>query len=136
MVGVLLRVCSAYFYLCPSCISLRVWAADADDLCPWLLCHNDEGRRRCRCSPPPEISSHHDLACVVCSSKSLCSRANMLLPDVARRTMRRVHLCSRHAPPEHLLGMVTCVEEFDAAVKQYNANKSMVRKAKRRMVCA
>ena len=49
--------------------------------------------------------------------------------------MKKVHLCSRHAPPAHLLGMVTCVQEFDDIVGDYNANKNMVRKAKRRMVC-
>jgi hypothetical protein len=40
----------------------------------------------------------------------------------------------RHAPPEHLLRMVTCVEEFDAIVKDYNSGKNLVRKAKRRIM--
>lgn len=50
--------------------------------------------------------------------------------------MRRMHLCSRHAPPEHLLGMVTCMDEFETMVKDYNANRNLVRKAKRRMMMA
>lgn len=37
MIGTLLKIGSVYYYLCPCCINLKVWASDGMDLCPWLL---------------------------------------------------------------------------------------------------
>lgn len=135
MLGVLLKVCSIYFYLCPYCISLRVWTADCNDLCPWALRgQEDGGKVQCRCNGNGSVQQQQQQpCCMVCHCKNLCRRASLLLPDVERRVMKRVHLCNRHAPPEHLLGMVTSTEEFDTVVREYNANKGLARKARRRM---
>lgn len=83
MVGVLLKICSVYYYLCPSCTSLKVWAADGMDLCPWqlpMLMH--DGSRNCngsRCSCCSTPSSAAPLSasssgpthphCAVCNSR-------------------------------------------------------------------
>ena len=96
MVGTLLKVSSAYFYLCPSCVSIRAWASDSDDLCPWLLFPATGSDPKCRChGAVVPASSTHEQACIVCRSKNLCSRGNLLLPDVRGRVMKRVHLCNR-----------------------------------------
>jgi hypothetical protein len=82
----------------------------------------------------------------------------MVLVDAVNRLLKRVSLCNRHAPPEHLLGMVTCIQvrtvaasiasslitfayclimfseqEFECIVRDYCAAKSVARRAKRRM---
>lgn len=134
MVGILLKICSTYYYLCPCCMAMRVWSADGMDLLPSAVAGN-----KCHCSL---FSSQQQAAvprsmngCIVCQSKHVCTRATLLLPDVARRCMKQVQLCSRHAPPEHVMGTVTCVEEFEAVVKEHCASKTTARKAKRRMTC-
>jgi hypothetical protein len=182
MVGTLLKIGSIYYYLCPCCIALKVWAANGMDLCPWLLSgsSSSSSSRCCNCvnhhhqgvSPPPhqQQQQHHptsrrnaaaaaaaahranfplstaaeaaaaavahqqqQMHCMVCHSRNVSPRTNKVLVDSTRRVLRRVGLCNRHAPPEHLMGMVTCMQDFECIVRDYCLAKSMARRAKRRM---
>ena len=135
MVGVLLKICSMYYYLCPSCTGMKVWAADGSDLCPWLLQGKGadvSGSRGCACR---EFSSARDKHphCTVCGSRNICPRGSMTLIDAHSRTVQRVGLCGRHTPPDQLLCMVTCVQDFEKTVKEYCLSKAAQRRAKRRV---
>jgi hypothetical protein len=55
--------------------------------------------------------------CLVCKTKNICNRANMLLPDVKNGVMRRVNLCNKHCPPEHILGTITSFDELGMALR-------------------
>lgn len=171
MVGTLLKIGSIYYYLCPCCINLKVWAADGLDLCPWLLLlpsggggNGVGGNCLCSCSgggmnlhhlqqqqphgtasarrasssassvqQTSSVQIHHNQYCMVCHSRNVCPRTNKVLVDASRRVLKRVSLCNRHAPPEHLLGMVTCIQDFECIVRDYCTAKSMAKRAKRRM---
>lgn len=122
LVGVLLKICSTYFYLCPGCTMVRPWSSEGGmDLCPWLLLPSTpQGGGTCKCSSSSSSASdgtsNKQQACMVCNSKSIVPRGSMLLPNVEEKTICRVHLCSRHAPPEHIIGMVTSMQQFGTAV--------------------
>jgi hypothetical protein len=36
----------------------------------------------------------------------------MVLPDTEKRVMRRINLCSRHTPPDHILGTITSFQDI------------------------
>lgn len=40
MIGVILKVCSVAYYLCPCCTVLRTWRGDGYDLCPMMHAHS------------------------------------------------------------------------------------------------
>lgn len=117
------------------CTRVKAWSSDGDDLCPWLLLskrnQQDFEERVCSCEsltihsgnivePAQHMSG---CCCAVCGCKSVVPRASMLLPNPKHRIMRRVNLCSRHAPPEHMLGMVTSTRQFETIVSFYCNNK-------------
>ena len=58
----------------------------------------------------------------------------MMLVDTRSRSVRQVSLCGRHAPPEHLLAMVTCLQDFEMIVKDYCISRTMARRARRRQM--
>jgi hypothetical protein len=55
-------------------------------------------------------------------------RATLVIPSIRDRTMKKVHLCSKHAPPDFMLGMVTSMDEFRVIVSHHcnNNNSSSV----------
>lgn len=133
MVGVLLKICSTYYYMCPKCTLVRPWSSDpGNDLCPWLLCCEGMGMKNepdkfCHCnflSPSGSSCATPVAVCSVCACKSVVQRCSMLLPNSIDRVMQRVNLCSKHAPPEHMLGMVTSVQQFHTMVGFYCSNTS------------
>jgi hypothetical protein len=147
MLGVLLKVGCSSFYMCPCCTGLRVWNGDGSDMrCTQCTCWQFGGLRSAlvaeskllRGSPlvnDPEVarfalqrSSHTPAQCLVCKSRSVCARAAMLLPDPDRRVVRKVNLCSRHAPPEHILCNVTGFSELVQAVRYHLANSTASRR--------
>jgi hypothetical protein len=142
MVGVLLKICSVYYYLCPSCTCLKVWDADGLDLCPWLLGVNgstgDVVPCKCHCHPEmikkpssSSVGNKNSSKCVVCGSRNVCPRGSMVLLDPCTRSVRRVNLCGKHAPPEQILGMATCLQEFEEIVKDYCISKQSSKRVKR-----
>jgi hypothetical protein len=63
--------------------------------------------------------------CLVCRSKTLCTRASgMMLPDPEKRVMRIVSMCNRHAPPDHIIRNVTSFEELAHVVQLYIASSA------------
>lgn len=71
---------------------------------------------------------HHSggVCCILCKSKNICSRASTVLPDVERKVMRRVNLCSKHAPPDHILSTITSFDELELALSAFCINSSGV----------
>jgi hypothetical protein len=155
MVGILLKVCGVYFYLCPCCTGLRVWGGDGNDLheqeCTcWqfgglrsalMRQYAHQHQRASALDPEHPVDAPFKSAaaaepaaaaaallparlCLICRSKSICARASLMLPDVKHRVMRRINLCSRHALPDHILGTITSVDEFQIAYREYNASRS------------
>jgi hypothetical protein len=132
MVGVLLKICATYYFMCPQCTKIRAWSASGDDLCPWLLQRPSKPWHADRC--PCKEFVHTDVSvpnaadasagCAVCSCKSVVSRASMVLPNPAQRVVQRLNLCSRHAPPDHMLGVVTSTRQFRSIVTFYCSNKA------------
>jgi hypothetical protein len=43
----------------------------------------------------------------------------MILPDVEKKLMRRISLCNRHAPPEHILSQVSSFDELELALNAF-----------------
>ncbi len=100
--------------------------------------------------------------CMVCKSKSICtrygpcscfrvfevlvnaghdSRASMIIPDSVRKVMRRINLCSKHAPPDHLLSTVTSYDELELLLRAISNSSSYSSGAhgsyrRRRITCA
>lgn len=158
MLGVLLKVGCSSFYMCPCCTGLRVWNGDGSDMhagqCTcWefgslrsaLVAESKLRRRSHEKIEDAEVARfalqrHHHAhnsimappQCLVCKSKSVCTRATMLLPDPERRVVRRVHLCARHAPPHHILCNVTGFSELVQAVRYFLANSSTAASSSRR----
>jgi len=146
MLGVVLRVCGSYFYMCPCCTGIRIWMGDGNDLNEnECTCWQFGGMRstmifrhisstRAALDPPPPPSSAcmmmfpSDVApcCLVCKSKNTCSRASMVLPEVARKVMRRVNLCSKHAPPDHVLSTVTSYDELELSLEAFFRSHALV----------
>lgn len=127
MVGVLLKICATYYFMCPCCTKVRAWSASGDDLCPWLL-HSSAKQNVCGCHEFLQgvegVCDDRTNSCAVCHSKSVLSRASMVLPDPSKRSLKRLHLCSKHAPPDHMLGVVTSTRQFKSIVTYYCRNKS------------
>lgn len=135
MLGVLLRVCNTTYYMCPSCTSMRLWSGDTTDLCPSGAVG---GRPACRCHHEPEArggqgsypigwnGSPGDVGvcrlvdrCAVCRSKYTGSQHPIYVPDTRRRVLRRVILCSKHRPPEHVLRNVWCYEDLKRSILEH-----------------
>jgi len=53
------------------------------------------------------------------------SSRNELL-DVARKVMRRVNLCSKHAPPDHVLSTVTSYDELELSLEAFFRSHALV----------
>ena len=142
MLGKLLRVRGTYFYMCPCCTGIRVWLGDGSDLneheciC-WqfgsvrsavLARYNQNILTKSSRSADVVVSScsmaycgptYSAPCCMVCKTKNLCNRGSMILPDVQRKVMRRIGLCNRHAPPEHILAQVSSFDELELALKAF-----------------
>ena len=138
LVGVLLKICSTYYYMCPCCTVVRPWSSEAGmDLCPWMLSSSQQQiGRKCACETEYNIPSSNttgagDGGCMVCSCKSVASRATLLLPNAQERSMCRVSLCSKHAPPEHMLGMVTSLQQYKSMAAFYSQNSQSRRNSSR-----
>ena len=109
---------------------MKAWSSDGEDLCAWLMALNsgNESGRQCGCDehdvPSSTNTAVESSCCAVCSCKSVVPRASMIVPNTSQRIMRRLNLCSRHAPPEHMLGMVTSTRQFETIVSFYCNNKT------------
>ena len=55
--------------------------------------------------------ANSSLACIICKSRNICTRGNIVVPDTCNRVVRRVNLCSRHTPPDHVLGTITSFDD-------------------------
>lgn len=144
MLGVLLKVGCSSFYMCPCCTGLRVWNGDGSDMHAGQCTCWEFGSLRSALVAEAKLrghkndsevarfavqrSAHTPPQCLVCKSKSICTRAAMLLPDPARRVVRKVNLCARHAPPDHILCNVTGFSELVQAVRYYLANSTTSRR--------
>ena len=109
---------------------MKAWSSDGEDLCAWLMAlkSGNESGRQCGCEehdvPSSTNTAVESSCCAVCSCKSVVPRASMIVPNTSQRIMRRLNLCSRHAPPEHMLGMVTSTRQFETIVSFYCNNKT------------
>lgn len=136
LLGTMMRIAGSYFYMCPCCTGLRVFTGDGSDFdrmeCPcWQF---GDGRGTCiaafNSSAAASVGLRHSsrylcmhatgedvsqsVACIVCGSKSMCTRARLTLVHVQRRVVRRVNFCRKHAPPDHILHTITSFEEMEA----------------------
>jgi hypothetical protein len=49
----------------------------------------------------------------------------MVVPDSRRHVMRRINLCSKHAPPDHLLSTVTSYDELEQLLGALSRDPSL-----------
>jgi hypothetical protein len=161
MLGVLLKVSTSSFYMCPCCTGIRVWVGDGSDMhAAQCTCWKFGGLRSCMIAQANLRTVAHaalrgsasalcvdgcgvdkrDMeivhfgalrsrsiapCCLVCRSKTLCTRASgMMLPDPEKRVMRIVSMCNRHAPPDHIIRNVTSFEELAHVVQLYIASSA------------
>lgn len=128
----MLKTGGSYYYMCPCCTGLRIWTGDGNDFCMnECTCWQYGGiksamiqkynikhlprtmvNRAAGVASPLRMMHATPLVCMVCRSKNICVRGNIVLPDTVRKVMRKISLCSRHTPPDHVLGTITSFEDM------------------------
>lgn len=124
MLGVVLKICNTSYYMCPCCTGICNWRADGMDLCPGIFFDRDASATRralynpenpCTClCPPPLPVAHHQTSlqtagvatrgmmdCVVCENKHV-GRCFVVVPDLERKVMVKVHFCAKHVLPDYM----------------------------------
>lgn len=153
MLGVMLRVCNTVYYLCPCCITLRLWCGDGNDLAPCSQLR--PGDATCDCAkwnsakhtmaadvlpaahPTPDVQRHGvahiptgcDVRCTVCKSKHV-KHPVICVPDICNRSMRWMYLCNRHHPPAHIMKNVWGYQQLMQTVRVSRFPAAMTYKSK------
>lgn len=135
MLGIMLRVCNIVYYLCPCCISMRMWNGNGDDLSPAACTDPDGGMCDCtgwqRCKrvnkkanytankvQGSEFPSSYKNQCSLCQSKHVRNPI-LWVPDIRNRCMRWMYLCNKHHPPDHIMKNVLGYEQLKVAIKEH-----------------
>jgi hypothetical protein len=114
MVGTVLRVCNTSYYMCVGCGQIKTWDGGGQDMVEQV----------CNCEGTQEgpMSALRHRRCHLCDSKNTVG-VSLHLPHVAHKVVRVISLCSRHTPPQHVMGYVSEYEELMAAVQATTASR-------------
>eukprot|EP00960_Hanusia_phi_P063431 765487-Hanusia_phi.AAC.3 len=107
MLGKVLVIQSAAYYLCPACGLCRRWAFDGTE----FTCVS------CRHTSKPAPRRSRSRRCLRCSKANNLERATLLLPSLSVRV--QVSLCSKHTLPAHIMKYVVDVGDYCRAAREH-----------------
>jgi hypothetical protein len=108
MLGIILRICSVSYYMCPKCGKIKCWDGDGQDFTSnnCVTCHTPKNAA---------IKPRH---CYICNTKNV-PHPPVILPWIRERSICSVSLCGKHMPQQHHMPFIMEFEELMAAVPKY-----------------
>lgn len=107
MVGVILRIASTHYLMCPECCEIKMWRAHGTEL------------TSCNCNKVIKQPPLHQ--CDVCGAKSVVGALNPM-PDFQTKTFVSLTLCGKHRPPIRILKNIQEMSQFRRYINEKTAN--------------
>jgi len=107
MVGVIFRIASTHYLMCPDCCEIKMWHAYGNEL------------TSCHCNKVLKARPLHQ--CDVCGAKSVVAALDPM-PDFKTKTFVSLILCGKHRPPVRILKNIQEMSQFRRYIDEKGAN--------------